>query len=54
MIPQINRFITDPKKQSVMVPQCYFADDDVGVLIMEDLRLKGYTVGDKKKGKQLV
>ena len=28
----------------------FYADDRVGVLIMEDLRLKGYSVSDKHAG----
>ena len=50
MIPQINRFVDDPIKNGVQVPRCFYANDDVGVLIMEDLRLKGYTVQDKAVG----
>ena len=46
----MNKLITDAEKHRVMIPDCYYADDDVGVLIMEDLRLKGYTIGDKVKG----
>ena len=49
----MNKFIKYPTKHGVMIPKCFYADDDVGVLIMEDLRLKGYSVGDKKIGEKI-
>ena len=33
------------------VPDCYLADDDKGIMVMENLRKKDFYMGDKIKGK---
>ena len=31
--------------------ECYFSDPSLGVIVMENLKLEGYQIGDKTKGK---
>ena len=34
----------------VKFPTCYFADNDKGVIMMDNLKLQGYVMEDKAKG----
>ena len=34
----------------VLAPRAFHADPAAGVIVMEDMRMQGWTMGDKKKG----
>ena len=48
--PKLDRLASDPGIASVQVPVCYYADEDKGVIVMENLVNEGYKNMDKKDG----
>jgi hypothetical protein len=35
---------------TITAPKCYYADDEAGVIIMENLKISGFDIADKTKG----
>ena len=49
MIPLLNAEIDDPERR-IRVPKTFYADHEEGILIMEDLKLRGFYMPDKIAG----
>ena len=48
--PAIDKKLKDPENHSIPAPQCYFANEEAGVIVMENLKLEGYTIMNKADG----
>ena len=50
LFPRMNSLASEHEMGEVRIPACYYASDDQGIILMENLKLAGYGMEDKTKG----
>ena len=47
--PSIDRVVKDPSHK-ITAPACYYANEEAGVIVMENLKTEGFDIMDKADG----